>query len=171
MPSKTVSAIIAMAIVIGLYAPVASAQQDRDVMEVMRSQIATKRQALVAENLELSEAESEKFWPVYRDFQYERAPLIDRRLENIKSFRDNYETMTDDQARSIVDAVVKYEEDMLKLTRKFIREFRKVLPERKVMRYLQIERKLDAVIDFDLARVIPLTESAAPTAPGGLEAQ
>lgn len=171
MPSKTVSAIIAMAIVIGLYAPVASAQQDRDVMEVMRSQIATKRQALVAENLQLSEAESEKFWPVYRDFQYERAPLIDRRLENIKSFRDNYETMTDDQARLIVDAVVKYEEDMLKLTRKFIREFRKVLPERKVMRYLQIERKLDAVIDFDLARVIPLTESAAPTAPGGLEAQ
>ena len=171
MPSKTVSAIIAMAIVISLYAPVASAQQDRDEMEVMRSQIATKRQALVAENLQLSEAESEKFWPVYRDFQYERAPLIDRRLENIKSFRDNYETMTDDQARSIVDAVVKYEEDMLKLTRKFIREFRKVLPERKVMRYLQIERKLDAVIDFDLARVIPLTESAAPTAPGGLEAQ
>lgn len=162
MPSKTFSAIITVAMTIGLYAPIAGAQQERDVMEVMRSQIATKRQALVAENLDLTEAESEKFWPVYRDFQYDRAPLIDRRLENIKAFRDNYETMTDEQARAIVDAVVSYEEDMLKLTRKFIREFRKVLPERKVMRYLQIERKLDAVIDFDLARVIPLTESTTP---------
>lgn len=162
MPSKTFPAIIAVAMIIGLYAPIAGAQQERDVMEVMRSQIATKRQALVAENLNLTEAESEKFWPVYRDFQYDRAPLIDRRLENIKAFRDNYETMTDEQARAIVDAVVSYEEDMLKLTRKFIREFRKVLPERKVMRYLQIERKLDAVIDFDLARVIPLTESTTP---------
>lgn len=162
MPSKTFSAIIAVAMTIGLYAPIAGAQQERDVIEVMRSQIATKRQALVAENLDLTEAESEKFWPVYRDFQYDRAPLIDRRLENIKAFRDNYETMTDEQARAIIDAVVSYEEDMLKLTRKFIREFRKVLPERKVMRYLQIERKLDAVIDFDLARVIPLTESTTP---------
>lgn len=163
MPSKICSTIIAVAIAVGCYAPIAGAQQERDVMEVMRSQIATKRQALVAENLELTETESEKFWPVYRDFQYDRAPLIDRRLENIKNFRDNYESMTDEQAKEIVDAVVKYEEDMLKLTRKYIREFRKVLPERKVMRYLQIERKLDAVIDFDLARVIPLTEATEPT--------
>ncbi|UCG71477.1 MAG: hypothetical protein JSV45_09380 [Chromatiales bacterium] len=163
MPSKICSAFIAIALAVGLYAPVAGAQQERDVMEVMRSQIATKRQALVAENLQLTEAESEKFWPVYRDFQYDRAPLTDRRLENIKAFRDNYETMTDEQARAIVDAVVKYEEDMLKLQRKYIREFRKVLPERKVMRYLQIERKLDAVINFDLARVIPLTEATEAT--------
>ena len=129
-------------------------------MEVMRSQIATKRQALVAENLELTEEESENFWQLYRDFQYDRAPLIDRRLAVIVKFRDNYETMTDDQAREIVDDVIKYEEDMLKVTRRYIRKFRKVLPERKVMRYLQIERKLDAIINFDLARVIPLTEAS-----------
>lgn len=160
MSTRIFSALVIAALVIGAYAPAASAQQERDAMEVIRSQIATKRQALIAENLQLTEEESEKFWPVYRDFQYERAPLIDRRLENIKNFRDNYESMTDEKAREIVDAVVKYEEDVLKLQRRFIREFRKVLPERKVMRYLQIERKLDAIIDFDIARVIPLPESS-----------
>jgi len=161
MSIKILSVAVAVVLGTGLYAPIVDAQQERDAMEVIRSQIATDRQALVAENMQLSEAESEKFWPVYRDFQYDRAPLIDRRLENIKTFRDNYATMTDEQARNIVDSVVKYEEDMLKLQRRYIKEFRKVLPERKVMRYLQIERKLDAVIDFDLARVIPLTEATA----------
>ena len=161
MSNKILTAVVAAALFAGLYVPSTSAQQERDVMEVMRSQIATQRQALVAENLQLSQEESDKFWPVYRDFQYDRAPLIDRRLSNIKSFRDNYETMTDEQAREIIDSVVQYEEDMLKLQKKYIREFRKVLPERKVMRYLQIERKLDAVIDFDIARVIPLPEDPA----------
>jgi hypothetical protein len=158
MPAKIVTTALAVAVAAVLFALPATAQQERDVIEVIRSQIATQRQALVAENLQLSEEQSEKFWPVYRDYQYDRAPLTDRRLELIKTFRDNYETMTDDQARQIVDDVVKYDEDMLKLTRKYIREFRKVLPERQVMRYLQIERKLDAVIDFDLARVIPLAD-------------
>ena len=156
MSTKIVSALVAVTLITGLCTSVAGAQQDRDVIEVMRSQIATQRQALVAENLQLTEEESEKFWPVYREFQYQRAPIVDRRLENIKNFRDNYDSLTDEQAREIIDAVVSYEEDMLKLQKKFIREFRKVLPERKVMRYMQIERKLDAVIDFDLARVIPL---------------
>ena len=160
MSTKFFSAAVATALIFALFAPLASAQQERDVMEVMRSQIATKRQALVAENLELTEEESENFWQLYRDFQYDRAPLIDRRLSVIVKFRDNYETMTDDQAKEIVDDVIKYEEDMLKVTRRYIRKFRKVLPERKVMRYLQIERKLDAIINFDLARVIPLTEAS-----------
>ena len=159
MSSKLLPAVMALVVAAGLFTPIAHAQQDRDAMEVIRSRIATQRQALVAENLNLTAEESDRFWPVYREFQYERGPLIDRRLENIQKFRDEYETMTDQQAREIVDAVVEYEEDMLKLQRKYIREFRKVLPELKVMRYLQIERKLDAVINFDLARAIPLTEA------------
>lgn len=160
MPKTILTAVVAATLFFGLYAPVAGAQQERDAIELIRSQIGTQRQALVAENLDLTQEESDKFWPVYRDFQYDRAPLIDRRLENIKTFRDNYESMSDEQAKEIIDSVVKYEEDMLKLQKKYIREFRKVLPERKVMRYMQIERKLDAVINFDIARVIPLPEPA-----------
>ncbi|MGI9331147.1 MAG: hypothetical protein ACR2QB_10580 [Gammaproteobacteria bacterium] len=153
-------AAVAVALLASLSAPLAIAQQERDAVEVIRSQIATKRQALVAENMLLSEAESDKFWPVYRDYQFQRSQLADLRVENIKNFRDNYQTMTDEQAKVIVDNVIKYEEDMLKLQKKFVREFRKVLPELKVMRFMQIERKLDAIIDFDLARVIPLTEAS-----------
>jgi hypothetical protein len=160
MSTRFLPAIPATVFLMSLLATAASAQQERDAIELIRSQLATQRQALVAENLELTEAESEKFWPVYRSYQFDRAPLMDRRLETIREFRDNYDTLTDAQAKQIVDDVMKYEDDTLKLTRKYIREFRKVLPEKKVMRYLQIERKLDAVIDFDLARVIPLTEAS-----------
>ena len=160
MLKNSLCAALAVAILAGLTAPVAVAQQERDAIEVIRAQIATKRQALVAENMLLTEAESEKFWPVYRDYQFKRSELADQRVANITNFRDNYQNMTNDQARQIVDDVVQYEEDLLKLQKRFIKEFRKVLPELKVMRFMQIERKLDAIIDFDLARVIPLTEAS-----------
>jgi len=159
MLKNSLFAAVAVALLASLTAPLAVAQQERDAVEVIRSQIATKRQALVAENMQLTEGESEKFWPVYRDYQFQRSELADLRVENITNFRDNYQTMTNEQAKAIVDNVVKYEEELLKLNKKFIREFRKVLPDLKVMRFMQIERKLDAIIDFDLARVIPLTEA------------
>ena len=159
MLKKTLVAVAGLAIFAGLNAPVAVAQQENDAIEVIRGQIATKRQALVAQNMQLTEEQSEKFWPVYREYQFDRTGIVDRRVNTIKNFRDNYQSMTDEQAKKIIDDVVKYEEDMLKLQKKYIREFRKVLPETQVMRYMQIERKLDATIDFDLARVIPLAET------------
>ena len=38
----------------------------------------------------------------------------------------------------------------------YVKKFKKVLPAKKVARYYQVENKLDAIIDVDLAREIPL---------------
>jgi hypothetical protein len=89
------------------------------------------RKVRVAANLGLSAAPSDNFWPVA-----DRAPLTDRRRQTIQEFRDGYDALTDQQAKQFVDDVVKCAEDRLKLTRKYIQEFRTVLPERKGMRYL-----------------------------------
>ena len=150
---------IAAAAVISLLciAPV-SAQQERDMIEVIRAQVATNRQALVAENLGLSNEESDKFWPVYRRYQADRAGLVDRRIKLLTEFRDNFETLGDEQARTLLDDALKLDSDSLKLRKKYVKDFRKVLPEKKVLRYLQIEDKIDTIIDYDLAQIVPLAQ-------------
>ena len=134
------------------------AQQERDVIELVRAQVATNRQALVAENLGLTAEQSEVFWPMYRKFQNERAALVDRRVQILTDFRDNYGSLSNEKARQLLDDYLKYAQDMDKLTRKYVREFRKILDDKMVLRYMQIEGKIDTIIDYDLAQVVPLAE-------------
>jgi hypothetical protein len=154
-----------IALILGLYAALtgtlASAGahlQERDMIEVIRQQVAANREALVAENLNLTAAESENFWPVYRRFQNERAVLVDRRIEILTQFRDNFETLDDSTSRQLLQDALRLEDDKLKLREKFLKDFRQVLPDKKVLRYLQIENKIDTIIDYDLAQVVPLAE-------------
>ncbi len=134
------------------------AQQERDMMEVIRAQVAANRQALVAANMELTSEESEAFWPVYRSYQAKRAELDDRELRALTEFRDSYLDMSDEQARSILDEYLKIARDFQKLRKQYARVFGKILPEKKVLRFMQIDAKIDTIIDFELVQVVPLAE-------------
>jgi hypothetical protein len=141
-----------------VFALPAQAQQERDVIELIKSQISTQRQALVAENLNLTEAQTDAFWPLYREFQSKRGPLIDRRIKLLQDFRDNFDGLTDEQSGDIIDRWLSLEDDIVKLRKQYVKKFRKILPEKSTLRYFQVENKLDTIIDYDLARVTPLAE-------------
>ena len=134
----------------------ALAQDERDVIEIIRTQIQADRQALVAQNMALDAAESEAFWPLYREFQLERSKISDRRVDLIMEFRDNYTTLGDERAEDLLKEAFKVDEDRLKLWKKYRRQFNRILPSAKTLRFFQIESKLDTIINFDLARSIPL---------------
>lgn len=141
-----------------VFALPAQAQQERDVIELIKSQISTQRQALVAENLNLTEAQTDAFWPLYREFQSKRGPLIDRRIKLLQDFRDNFDGLTDEQSGDIIDRWLKLEDDIVKLRKQYVKKFRKILPEKATLRYFQVETKLDTIINYDLSRVTPLAE-------------
>jgi len=69
-----------------------------------------------------------------------------------------YETMTDAIAKQLLNDSVKFEEQSLRLKKKYIKKFEKILPATKVTRYFQLENKLDAVVNYDLAAEIPLMQ-------------
>ena len=136
----------------------AGAQQERGAIELIKTQVASQRLALVAENLQLTEAESAIFWPVYREFHAERDKLTDRRISMLKEFRDNFDGLSEDQARRLLDDYIRLQDDFLKLRKKYLRNFRAVLSEKRTLRYFQIENKLDTIIEYELTQVVPLAE-------------
>ena len=151
-------AILIISMSVAVPALAGSHAQEKDMIEVIRNQVSADREALVAENLNLNAQESEAFWPVYRRFQNERSALVDRRIKILTQFRDNFETLDDEVAKQLLNDSMKLEDDFQALRMKFLKDFRKALPEKKVLRYLQIENKIDTIIDYDLAQIIPLAE-------------
>jgi hypothetical protein len=156
MKRITTALVFLAAVVLAGYASETFAQQERDEIELMLAQIRTNRQAIVTENLALTAAESEVFWPLYRQFQNDRALMVDRTMKMLTEFRDNFDVLSEEQAKALVDEYFKLQKEELRLNEKYLREFRKILSQKKTLRYFQIENKLDAIIDYDLSQVIPL---------------
>ena len=118
------------------------------------------RQAVVAANLPLSEAEARAFWPVYKDYRAEIEKIGERAAKLIAAYAANFETMTDAKAEAFFKDSLAIDRDRLTAREKYVPKVRAVLPAQKAARFFQIENKLDAIVNVTLASEIPLVRVA-----------
>jgi len=143
--------------------PSAGAPQASDDQEDLTSDIALtrasiqlRRQAIVTSVMDLTPEESQKFWPMYRDYRVEMAKLGDRVSKLLVQYSDQYDTLTDEQADQIMKEWLSIENAKNDIKKKYVARFKKILPSRKVMRFFQADNKLDAMLNAKLASVVPL---------------
>ncbi|MFV2072390.1 MAG: hypothetical protein ACC742_07025 [Thermoanaerobaculales bacterium] len=146
----------ALVLTLALVTPSALAQTADDAIELTRQVIQTERQAIVATNLGLDEAEGAIFWPLYREYRTAIQKVLDRKVGMLKSFAENFETLTDEQALQLLDDHLGYRRDLIKVQTTYAKKMRKVLPGTTVARFFQIENKMDAIIRYELASEVPL---------------
>jgi len=159
MKGKVLTSLFAIALAITFIgiADFAPAQdKPADNMEIVKEKIKSDKKLLVATNMQLSESEANAFWPVYESYQAELGKLRDREIKLIEKFAASYETMSDDVAKNLLDGSLSIDSDHHKLRQSYLAKFRGVLPDAKVARYYQIESKIDAVLEYELAKRIPL---------------
>jgi len=150
--------LIALAAVASLGATdYASAQNTRDDTELLISQIQTNRSAVVLRAMNLSDAEVAKFAPIYDEYQAEMKKVMGRGVDVVNKFAENYGTMTDDAAKSILKDFFQVRDDRVATLKKYAKKMEKALPPTKVVRWVQIENKLNALLDVQAASVIPLS--------------
>jgi hypothetical protein len=125
-------------------------------IEMVRSVAALERKAVIANGLELSGEAGADFWQLYDDYAADKKEINDRLVKLITDYAANVDTMTDDFAASVVDDHLDLQGDLLKLRKKYLRRFGKVLTPIELARFYQIENKLDAVVNVQLAQGIPL---------------
>ena len=128
---------------------VAVGAPDRDRIELTRQAITTKRQALVTSAIDLTPEEAESFWPMYREWRAETAELGDRMVRLIEQVMDDYDNLVD---------WLRLERDRVKLKTPYVKRFRKILPHKKVARFVQLDNKMDTIVDYGLVERVPLVE-------------
>lgn len=133
------------------------AEVDQQI-EVVRSILQTEQRAVVASNLELTNKESGPFWKLYREYKNKQQKVNDQYVNIIKEFADKNATLNDQQAGKMLGEYMSYEKAYHKLRAKYSKKFSKILPEKKVFRFFQIENKIDAVVSLEMAKGIPLVQ-------------
>jgi len=90
------------------------------------------RTAYITQKLDLTVAESEKFWPVYNEFQQNVNAQHRRRFEAMRKVQDEQATLTDAQFEKLVKQSMDAESKIAELRKTYHERFKKVLSSKKV---------------------------------------
>jgi hypothetical protein len=152
--------VTACAIVVGLAVPAIAQAPSTANMEILRQKITADKKLVVAENLQLTDAEAATFWPLYEAYQKDLQQVNQRVTTVIQAYADAYNKgpVGNDVAKKLLGEAIAVDEAEAKLKASYVPKVLAALPATKAARYIQIENKIRAVIRYELAAGIPLVQ-------------
>jgi hypothetical protein len=135
---------------------------DKDI-DLLRKDVRSQKRQLIASNLQLTDQEAEKFWPLYDQYTADLVKINDAKYAAIKEYAASYSTLTDDQATGLVRKMLGVDQAVAELRLRYIPIFNNVISGRKTAVFFQLDRRLVALIDLQLASQIPLIIMSAET--------
>src|SRR6266566_1680252 len=131
----------------------AQSSTDQDI-DLLRKDIRSQKKQIIAANLQLTDTEAEKFWPLYDQYTAELVKINDAKYAAIKEYATNYSTLTDDKALSLSRQIIGVDQSVAQLRMKYVPLFGKVISGKKTALFFQLDRRLVMLIDLQLASQI-----------------
>jgi hypothetical protein len=122
------------------------------------------RKAIVGANMNLTEAQAKAFWPLYDAYEAKMDKLDDRHAAEVKEYAQHYQTLTDQDATNKLDEVIAIKQARLDVQKEFVPRFRAAISSIGTTRFFQIDNKLSAMIQCDIAQIVPLARPGSKTA-------
>jgi Spy/CpxP family protein refolding chaperone len=135
-------------------------EQLSDNMDILREKVAADKKLIIAENLILTESQAAQFWPIYDAYQKDLVALNERIGALVENYATAYNAgnVQEAKANELVEEFLAIEEAQLDLRKKYADRLDGVIPAVERARYLQMEQKIRALIDYDMAANIPLVD-------------
>jgi hypothetical protein len=103
---------------------------DKD-LDLMRGDIRSHKKQLIASNLNLTDQEATKFWPVYDRYAADLMKINDKKFGLIQDYADHWGTMTEEQASLFLRQWLDVDIAITQLRQKYVPEVSQVLNAKK----------------------------------------
>lgn len=133
------------------------AVSDQDI-QMLRKDLRAQRKQIIAANMNLSSTEAEKFWPVYEQYISDLVKMNGTKYALIKKYIQKQGNLSDTEAESAVDQWISVDQSVAELRKKYIPSFRKALSPRNTALFYQLDRRVQLMIDLQLASSIPMIQ-------------
>ena len=158
------SSFVVVAFAMLAFCPLGRAQDQEpaidSIIAVVRANMKADRTTLITTGMNFTDKEGAAFWPIYRQYEYERSRVDDRRATVIKQYSQKYPTLTDADARAMAEQMLDCESHLAGLKKKYYKKFNRVLPALTVTKFFQLERRVDLMMDMQVeASLPPLTQA------------
>lgn len=159
MSLKCKSFCIVMALVMVMLGFVTAQASPSDNMQFVIEKIRADKKLFIADNMQLTKDEAKAFWPIYEQYQHELFLLRARTKKLIEDYAEAYDDMDNKTAKMLLDEYVTIEDLKLKLRSVYLPKFRAVLSDIKVVRYYQLENKINTALMYEIGARVPLINS------------
>ncbi len=124
---------------------------------MLRSDLRSTRKQVIAANMQLTGSEAEKFWPTYDQYVSELVQINNAKYALIKEYLQSA-SLTEQQADTLSQRWLAVDESVIQLRLKYIPIFRKTLSAKGTALFYQLDRRVQMMIDLQLASSIPLIQ-------------
>jgi hypothetical protein len=154
---KLLLTVLMLALPLG--AAVAFADDGTDAyIDLMRSDLRADKKAIVTVAMDISDADSKAFWPIYDEYEKERKAMGDRIVELIKKYPDAVNVTGPETIRMLSADWFKLQDDRVALMKKYYKKAEKQISPRVATRWMQVEYRLTMLINLQIAAEVPLVE-------------
>src|SRR5271170_1974963 len=142
-------------------APEAAAPAPQSEKQIDLAAARAERKAIVNDNMKFTADEAKAFWPLYDQYEAAMDKIEDRLIREIKDFAKHYDSLTDADAKRKLDEVMAIAQARLNTQKSYVPKFRAAVSEVKVTRFFQIDNKLRAMVQCQIAQMVPLAKESA----------
>ncbi len=124
--------------------------------QILLDRVMNNKRSVYEGNLKLTDAESKAFWPIYDEYEGKVKKLDDRFIALVNEFAEKYDTLTDKDAKSMLDEKMAIEAKRMALKQEYTKKVEDVLPAVKALRYSQLETRVEILVRRNVYGLIPL---------------
>ena len=105
----------------------------RQTIAQTAQEIGTEKVQFFTEKLGLTLQESEKFWPVFNDYQNRKEKILQDRKNTMMYFHQNYQNMSKAELKDISEKLIESRKKETELFEKYHAKFLQILPMEKAI--------------------------------------
>jgi hypothetical protein len=118
----------------------------------------TQRRRVITQRMVFNANQRRDFWPLYYAYRAAMSKVEIKRFEIIDEYSGAYvsKTLTDERAISLLKNFLSMQKERVRIKEYYVAEFQKILTPKQVLRFYQLDNKLEVTEKAILARDVPL---------------
>ena len=163
---KLLIAIVAMPFLITCSASAqdAAAVNDRELntqayVELLKTDVDSKREAIVTQIMQFSDSDAKVFWPIYKEYDAQRAKLDAAQAQLIQEYSNEYQTISNEKAEQLLSKTFAIEAQRVDLKKKYFKTIKSALSATTAARFIEVENQLEDVAGLKASAVLPANQA------------
>jgi len=133
-------------------------QNTKAYVMLLNGDVNSQREAIVKEIMQFSEADASKFWPIYKEYDAERAKLDSAEAELIQEYAKAYQTISNDKAEELLNKSFKIDAQRVELKKKYFNKVKSATSAATAAKFIEVENQLEDVAGLQAAAVLPANQ-------------
>jgi hypothetical protein len=127
--------------------------------KLLKADVNAKRETIVKAIMHLSDSDSQIFWPIYKEYEAERAKLDDAEAQVTSEYVKEYQNISDDQADQVMSKSLDLEAQRAELKKKYYDTMKKALSPTIAAKFFEVDSQMQHIHDLQVSSTLPANQS------------